>query len=382
MDVTAQTENPNIPEIMRTLASELPLNDFGLPTGIYRSDLLPFHLYDPHAPKATVGPSELSNPPLLEQSHEVQAADAVQEHSPGQPQDPTEDPVPVDPFSLLNGQGDGLPDMIVPKRTHRVEPEKAVSVSEYRIAGFPAAALQGAFVFMQYDEGFPAFEDGSAFWNRLSFEPQDAYMAFERYMLMSFAKPVKVDEESENSAGTRSISTLVSQIKPDASDVEILALTQQLKDYYHLYYWGLRARSYDLFRVTQHRQQQEIRAIETHDDHYLKARGMRAKLEEYMEDEEDFWDLMTPKVAIDFHKHLTGLERISAGVPASGPMVKDESGGKSFELEFATVAQAHRGEGAGSGDIVNEDGEVLDQALEDPAAVEVLQKLIIRTGGG
>ena len=379
MDVTS---SPQIPEIMRALASELPLNDFGLPTGIYRSDLLPFHLYDPHISKATVGPSESFNPPLLEQSHEVQAADAVQEHSPGQPQDPSEVSVPVDPFALLSGQGDGTPDTIVPKRVTKPAPEKAVAIGEYRIAGFPAVALQGAFVPMQYDEGFPAFEDGTAFWSRLSFEPTDAYMAFERYMMMSFSKPVKVAKEPENQAGTRSLSTLVAQIKPEANDVEILALTQQLKDYYHLYYWGLRARSYDLFRVTQHRQQQEIRALETHDDHYLKARGMRAKLEEYMDDEEDFWDMMTPKTAIDFHKHLTSLERISAGVPASGPMVRDENSGRSFEVEFATVAQAHRGEGAGSGDLINEEGEVLDQALQDPAAVEVLQKLIIRTSGG
>ncbi|MEE8598511.1 MAG: hypothetical protein V3S69_03180 [Dehalococcoidales bacterium] len=169
-------------------------------------------------------------------------------------------------------------------------------------------------------------------------------------------------------------------LQPTLSDIELLHAVDKYKQYYHMYYWGLRAKSYDLFRVTQYRQQQEIRALETQDDHYLQARKLRARLNTYMESTEEFWDFMTPKTAVDMHKHLTSLERISAGVPAGGPPIKEAEGGnQSFEMAFRTIAQKHGS--SASGDTINGDGDVLDRALEDPEAVQVLQELIIRTGG-
>ena len=39
---------------IRQLTAELPLNDFGLPTGIYRTDLLPFHEYIPPGTRVDV----------------------------------------------------------------------------------------------------------------------------------------------------------------------------------------------------------------------------------------------------------------------------------------------------------------------------------------
>ena len=376
---------PPLAEIMRGLTAELPLNDFGLPTGIYRSDLLPFHLYDASAVKKTVDPrSDL--PPLIPAVEDAQAA-AVEESIdlPDMDEPDSAGEPSVDPFSLLSGQGDGLPDMITAKRVPRPEIVTSVVPSEYRIAGFPAGAIQQAFVPLQYDEGFPAFENGQAFWNRLDYEPVDAYAAFERYLYMSFgrrADPTIDEDVGEVAAGTRSIGQLITMMAPHADDVHLLTLTDKLKEYFHLFYWGLRCRSYDLFRVTQHRQQQELRAIETQDDHYIQSRSLRARLTQYMESDEEFWDMMTPKTAIDMHKHLTTLERVSAGIPGGGPQIKDEGrGGVSFEMAFATTAQAHRGD-SNKGELISEEGEVLNQALQDPAAVEILQKLIIRTNGG
>jgi len=370
---------PPIADVMRDLVGELPLNDFGLPTGIYRSDLLPFHLYDStptqELPETVV---EQDPPELLPLIPAAESAPAASAHA--APEGP-----PVDPFALLSGLGDGLPDMMNrPKdRDRNIVVKPIIPLGDYRIAGFPADELQKAFMPLQYDEGFPAFENGSSFWHRLPFEPQDAYQVFERYMMMSFGRMADREDEDdcgESAAGTRSLGMLLTQLHPTADDTKLLMLSDKFKEYYHLYYWGLRIRSYDLFRVTQHRQQQEIRAIETQDDHYLNSRRMRARLETYMDEDEDFWDMMTPKTAIDMHKHLTSLERISAGVPASGPQQKDSEGGKSFEMEFRTVAQSQRGD-SGDGTLISEEGEILDQVLDDPLAVEVLQKLIIRTGG-
>ncbi len=380
----------DLPTVMRQLCKELPLNDFGLPTGIYRSDLLPFHDYDPNPIKSgSAGDNHHASP-----SNESEEA-SPSEDSDVAPTGPistevTLDDYGVDAHSLLAGEGDGAPDVLGHSRTRNHPPSVQLPPSrpeEYRIAGFLAQSLGKAFVPLQYDEGFPAFESGVAFWDRLTFEPNDAYVAFQRYMLMSRGEagdPEAEEYEGTAAQGTRSISTMVMQAFSGKPDNEILALVDKFKEFYHLYYWGLRTKGYDLFRVTQYRQQQELRALETQDDHYLQSRKLRHRLTQYMEDDEEFWELMTPKVAIDMHKHLTSLERISAGVPANGPTTKEsEGGGQTFEVAFRTIAleQAETSAVDGSGVLI-EGGEVLDHALEDPAATKILQELIIRTSGG
>ncbi|KKL47122.1 hypothetical protein LCGC14_2338710 [marine sediment metagenome] len=142
----------------------------------------------------------------------------------------------------------------------------------------------------------------------------------------------------------------------------------------------MRAHAYDLFRVARYRQQQEHRAIETQDEHYIESRRLRHRLMQYMNDDEEFWALMTPKIGVDMLKMVTGLERVSAGMPAAGPINEQGEGraGQPFEIAFRTVAQTNR---TTKGTVVTDEGEVLDNALKDPKTTEVLQELIIRSGG-
>jgi len=326
---------------IRALASEIPLNDFGLPTGIYRTDLLPYHDYKPHNPHNT--PKAL---PML-------AVDAI------------------DHTDVLN----------------EVDLTSLTTPDVYRIAGFPAQSLHGAFMPLQFDEGYPAFENGQPFWTRLEYEPSDAYEAFQRYLQMSLGKPGTQpeydDEDGEydgtEASGMRSISALATDMFPNQ---RLLQMTQVFQEYYHLYYWGMRAHAYDLYRIAQHRTQQELRMVETQDEHYMASRRLRHRLMQYMNNEEEFWDMMTPKTGIDMFKTITSLERISAGMPAGGPIneAAEANRGKPFEVTMRTVAQTNRRIGDSS-KIISEEGEVLDRALEDPNATEVLQELIIRTGG-
>jgi len=326
-------------DAIRSLTTEIPLNDFGMPTGIYRTDLLPFHDYEPANQPLPMDPSTL----LLEGTT-------------------TEDPS-VSEFSLTS----------VPQ-----EEEPKI----YRIAGFPARALHGAFMPLQFDEGFPAFDNGQPFWSRLDYEPSDAFEAFQKYLQMSLGRASTIegtgeDEEYDGSdaTGTRNISTLASNLFPDN---QLLLMTQKFQEYYHLYYWGMRAHAYDLYRIAQYRTQQELRAVETQDEHYVQTRRLRHRLMQYMNDEEDFWDMMTPKTGIDMFKTITSLERVSAGLPAGGPIADDTKRGQPFEVTMRTVAQTNR---RVESNVISEEGEVLDKALEDPNATEILQELIIKTGG-
>ncbi len=340
-------------EAIRALSAELPLNDFGLPIGIYRADLLPFHDYAP--PNAT--------------------ALAIPDLRPSEMGDgPSDTDIALRPANPLSeGPDPSLPG--VPEG-----PE--VDVSEYRIAGFPAKALNQAFVPLQYDEGFPAFQDGRPFWSCLMWEPKDVFRAFESYLQMPLGRPSNPDEDEDNgeaASGTRGLSALIGTLFPHLSNTELLIKIEEYRENFYLYYWGMRTHAYDLFRVAQHQKQQELRALETQDEHYLDARKLRNRLMQYMNSEEEFWDLMTPKVAIDAFKSVTGLERISANLPAGGPPIaKEEGSGQSFEVAFRTIAQTNRPQVRA---ITEENVEVLSKALEDPETTETLQELIIRVGG-
>ncbi len=339
--------NTQAVEAIKALTHELPLNDFGLPIGIYRCDLLPFHDYAPNI---------------------------------------ASDPRPV---ASGNGEESSSTELAVPcdsQLTEGSEPSKPNGANgEHRIAGFLAKSLNQAFVPLQYDEGFPAFNDGTAFWSRLECEPHDIYLAFDQYLKMPLGRtPDPEDDEDFGLAasGTRSLASLVEKLHPNLPNNQLLARIEQYRANYYLYYWGMRAHAYDLFRVAQHQKQQELRALETQDEHYVDARKIRHRLMQYINDDTEFWDMMTPKVAIDLLKSTTQLERISAGIPGAGPPIAGSEGesrkGQPFEIAFRTVAQSNRPQVRAT---IDEDGEVLSRALEDPEALEVLQELIIRSGG-
>lgn len=334
-------------EALRGLQREIPLNDFGLPTGIYRTDLLPFHDYHPKS--------------LASNGHDSEA------DSLGPPEESEDAP---------DGSRDGNS-----HKALQVDPSTEVQTTEYRIAGFPADALGKAYVPLQYDEGFPAFENGSPFWGRLDFEPVDAFQAFQRYLEMNLGIPADPEDEDDfgrPASGTRSISQLAAALHRDS---ELLSAVATYQDYFHLYYWNSRSHAYDLFRVAQYRKMQELRAVETQDEHYVTSRRLRAKLMTYFDSQEDFWDMLTPKVGVDFLKTLVGLERISAGIPAAGPQTAEQAAGAgtSFELHLKTIANVNRGTNVGH--TIDEEGKILDTALEDAATTELLQTLIIRQGG-
>ena len=330
---TGSTESIQINAI-RALTAEMPLNDFGLPIGVYRTDLLPFHDYKPNS---------------RSRKHDLLIVDA----------------------SDADTKQEGAP-----ATNTEVEPHV------FRTAGFPTKSLATAFMPLQYDEGFPAFENGVPFWQRLEYEPAEAFEAFNKYLQMSLGSIASsIDTENEydgtEASGIRSISRMASEMYPDS---DLLGMIDIYKGYYHLYYWGMRAHAYDLFRVAQYRKQQEHRAIETQDEHYVTARRLRHRLMQYFDSDDEFWDLMTPKVGLDMLKTLTQLERVSAGIPAAGPMSEETAAksGTPFEVVLRTVAQANQ---VAKGVTITDEGEILDRALEDPQATGLLQELIIRSGG-
>ena len=374
---------------IKDLTKQLPLNDMGLPVGIYRPDLLPWHTYEAphlmlpeHLQPEAVDSQTVPAVPEIRQAH----LDTIDDLGFDMPVMELDNDV-VTAVDLAQEDGDRTEKALI---TSHFEPAPEIAVPPSptirRIAGFVQSDLDIAFVWLHFDDGFPALESGEPFWGRFIFEPHDAYTAFQEYLQMPLGTPTGWDEDEEESVGSsatgvRAIGDLAATLHGNG---DLLQKQEQYRSYSIMYYWGLRAQAYDMYRVVQHQQRQEQRAIETLDEHYITARKLRGRLDTYM-DNEEFWEMLTPKVAIDLLKTTTGLERMSVGMGAAGPGVSgsQEGGGQTMEVAYRTIAQNNNTKGDGEGNLIEaSSGEVLSEMLGDPEQAGMLQELIIKVGGG
>tara|TARA_Y100000310_G_scaffold343516_1_gene451563 strand:- start:1034 stop:2161 length:1128 start_codon:yes stop_codon:yes gene_type:complete len=372
MQVSAQEEKQI--QASRELAAQVPMNEFGLPLGVYRTDMLPWHDYMPSNPKSIFETKQSEAVQLREigsTKGKSAVTEAIAELGINIDVEDEEDDVEV-----IEPEINGYPVEVV-------EPEVEV-VEERRVAGFRVSDLENAFVWLHYDEGFPAFEDGQPFWTCLPFEPPAAFAVFQRYLQMHQGKPAEdpddTDDYGEIATGTRSIAVL-SEILHDGGDSEIIPVQDTYQTYYHLYYWNFRAKAYDIFRLAAHRKQMEIRAIETQDSHYIIAQKLLNKLQVYFDNEEDFTDMMTPAVAVKALQLVTQLQRVSVGLPATGPAKVDDSQGAGQSLELVIRQLAQEGH-AQVEDKSSEDMRMLDHILKDKDSTQALQEIVIKLTGG
>lgn len=400
-----QTEQVSV---IRKLTKRIPVGELGLPVGFYRADLLPFHNYDPTAAereeaeevRETAAKEELPHAPRM-----PTAGWSDQEGIDGGGIDGIEVDEPESSYAQEYSSSDqsSSSNYLPVKEELDSEPEGELP-QEYRVCGFVPRELEDAFVWLNYDEGFPSLETGIPFWGRLEYEPNEAFGYFVKFLALPQGVHPALDARVEDGSdwsdewkpagGTRSIHELASQLGAGYDDVAFIRLTEKLRDYAHLYYWGWRSRAYDMYRVAQHRQQQERRAIETQDSHYVLSQRLRARLMTYMNDEE-MWETMTPKTAIDMLKTITTLERISAGLPASSPLSEHRGGdgaprsGMPTELIFRQIARDQQqgmklvAPESEDGLLLNEDGESvnLDKLLREGGEdVAQLQEFILRFG--
>ncbi len=375
-------------DAIRELRNQITMTSFGLPTGIYRPDMLPWGDYNPNATITVVIPEK--GPELLdtngtndETTLSLEEIEAVVENI-DEEEEVLFDPITFEPIEQIDRTPRQRVHPLIAAPLH-LPGDVIKHKTVHRIAGFLTEDIMSAFVPLVYDEGFPTFENGDPFWTCLHYEPMEAYAAFVKYLAMSSGGKMQVvlDDDLEDTSdpenirgasGVRSISQLANELERD--DTQVIAVQEQLQVWAQLYYWDWRAKAYDLFRVVQHRTQQEIRAIETQDSHYLISRRLIAKALEFMDDDEDFKDQLTPKMALDMLRlGMTG-ERLAAGMSATGgsgdgtPAVHT-----SVSMSLRQVANDSKGEEVE----ISESGgvEILEQALHDPKKTEILQDLIL-----
>ncbi len=326
---------------MRVAHLKLPTNQYGLPTHLFRPDLLPDEL------DQTIDGASQAIPTSLEFD------EASNSYRPTLPADsaPTDLNLNLNPIGerLLEGfsrPGQGISDDI----------------------------LEASILPISYAEGFPTTEVGIPLWERLEFEPVDAYKTFQVYLELG----------SASTLGLRNLKELG----------EVLGVKlHRLHSYFYLYYWPQRAKAFDLFESVVREMIRSRRINSLEDEHYSLASQLLGKLKEYLFAEEDdggseFMEELTPKAAIDMLKFVTQTQRISAGLPANGPHTNSEnSSNVNPNIEVVLRSVAHR---QGINTLV-EQSTNLDEAdaaanlrntiLNDPRATELAQELVIKIQG-
>lgn len=245
-----------------------------------------------------------------------------------------------------------------------------------------AQVLEAASVDVVYDEGFPAFLDGAAFWSRMDFEPDDAYYAFSIYLEMGDRKGARRLEdlyyELANSASSENQTHFSQAALLDGN------ARRRIKESFVFYNWGIRCKAYDLFKVAAHHKLRERRIVSTTDRHFLQAEKLMGKVETYFEKVDDetgdlAWltDLKATD-AINILDKLVKIQRTSIGLSAHG-LSGGEGGNLSSNAEtetilrqLATFAQDPNAEKNGS---LTSDLSVL---LNDPETAALAQELVIK----
>lgn len=252
------------------------------------------------------------------------------------------------------------------KEKHKVP---APNLDDFRkIAGYTPEQLNRARVRLFYSEGYPAMSDGRTLWSRWEWEPPEAYAAFQAYLHYNALKD-----------RPRLLEEMVQFISHQAG---VPITLEKLTYYATVYYWQWRAKAYDLFEEQAFRFQLEQRAKKSMARHYDVATDLFERLEMYLS-EEKFWKQMNPKLAIDFLKKLTDMQRVASGLTANGgdvnPGTTQKAQGSSavnVNISQNNTAQG-RASGGGSPDELSLDM-LSGEALKDPETAQLFQQLIIK----
>lgn len=207
--------------------------------------------------------------------------------------------------------------------------------------------LEVATVYLNYDQGFPIFRNGTPFWARMDFESVEAYTAFSKYL---------------EQPGARTFHGMV------GFSVDLIM------EWYSTYYWAYRARAYDLFKAAHHQRMREQRILGAQDSHFVEAEKILGRIVKAIgnQTDDDLKELGADKLAGIMDK-MVSIQRKSLGLSANGG-TGDSEGPKSTSFELA-IRQVASNSGATRKDNDSTETEML---LADPEALVAAQELILK----
>jgi hypothetical protein len=363
-------------DVVRAVAPSIPLNSYGLPQGFFRTDLLPtdhsvlrrkLHVY--HDAGANTN-ANANDPDALQLPTSVDKQPTSQGKF--DELDTPEQSAIDDVVNLNDLQGAPVPANVTIEGSNELE------------IFVPHHILRAAFVPLDYLDGSPITPDGFPFWEQLSFEAHEQFLAFSIYLEQGSMGARQIHKIIDN-PGYRQIKQLPTGILPKEVQKELVA---ELMDWYVVYYWGARSRAYDIFFHAHQRKSRQMQAMSIENSHLNQANRLYQKLDIYLHSDL-FWQNLNPRTAIETLKMVVQMQRISVGLNANGPSTAGATGAKaanhagldgseSMETivrKLASGALIDQQTGSPTG----MDDEVRKIMLESPESAELFQTLIVRT---
>lgn len=199
---------------------------------------------------------------------------------------------------------------------------------------------------LQYEEGFPSLASGRAFWQQLPFEPDSAFASFVEYIELGADRAIHL---------LRFIQV------------------EEAKELFKTYYWQYRVRALELFRIANAQKLRVQRMIHMEDSHYASSKDLLAKVTTALSsiDAEELKAVGFEKLIRAFDT-LIKVQRVSAGLPAAGPVQDDVPRAPTTNIIMQQIAQ----QDPRPNEVEDSDNEEL---LRDPDTLKAAQDLIIRS---
>lgn len=347
-------------QLIRKFGSRIPTTGEGLLVGYYRPDLLP------SSPSKLILPQ---SPFKVLDSNIAKANKAEGDTS----------YIAIQPRAVTEDRSEDLAVFLENKKN---EDELAAMGASPDLSNDTVGAddiaqhLRASYVELVFDHGYPAMPNGMPFWHKMEFETGFAFAAFQMFLEIGDDGPRQLFELANN---RELLQVAKSQAQRDLTTTE---LGFQLQEYFIVHYWHSRAKAYDLYKEAALRHQRLRKADKMEEKHFKIAGIILEKLEAYFGTEE-FMNEMTPKTAMDALAKLVAIQRVSVGLPASGPLsVQQQPQETSFEMIMRSIAQkqgaASEGIGAGFGAGTSHTKQMIDQILTDPDSAKSIQEVIIK----
>lgn len=295
--------------------------------------------------------------------------------------------------------------------------------------------IMAAYRTLDYTEGFPALQ-GVPIWIQLPFEPLEAYLCFEKYLEQgargarqlyvlpheASTTPDNADanakdknKDKEPTAAELKRNDPIPGLNPaepgaDANDIDLTqvddkgldglntlskALTffdmklHDLREYFVLYYWGARARAYDMYYAAHKAKEKDRRALEIESRHFSLGEKLISAAEKYLETHGDeLIEMLTPSALTDLIKTGAQLQRISTGLPANGvsPNIAQGTSNNAnapLEIVMRQVAEGMSGPtGSDVGETIDhvekENKMQIAKIMSDPEVLNSVQEIIIK----
>lgn len=212
-------------------------------------------------------------------------------------------------------------------------------------ATFVDELLSAATIQIWYTQGFPTLKDETPIWGQLPFESKEAHAAFLQYC------------EQE---GVRTLHVVTS------------SPPEQLREWFHQYFWMARSRALDIFKAAHHSRLRERRIMDLEDTHWIEGEKIFQRLNKAIAGKSE-----DELKALDIDKLINALEKVvkiqrgSVGL-GSQPSVKGAETPKATSVEV-TLREAANYEAQPI-----ETDEFDASLLSDPETVRQAQELIIR----